>query len=151
MVRGHLLIITKKAVMPMKALITAAFVLLFAMSAHAATTWLKAAENIDKALDHAAATYEAGKAAQAAEEVADAYFGLFESEDANMEIAVRRYISGKRAVELENGFNGLRKAMSKGTPANEVRRQAKGLGEGVRKAAGELDSKGIKVSSGVSQ
>jgi len=135
----------------MNVLMAALLALLCAVSAHAATSWLKAAADIEKALDHAVASYEGGKADQAVEEVGDAYFGSFESEEANMEIAVRSFISQKRAVELENGFNGLRKAMSKGMPLNEVRRMSEGLIEGVRRAARELEAKGIKVDGGFSQ
>lgn len=135
----------------MKAILVALAVFFCAALAHAGTGWLKTAEDIAKVLNTAVRSYEGGKGAQAVEEVADAYFGVFESEDANMEIAVRRYISQKKAVQLENGFNGLRKAMSKGAPTAEVRKMSAGLIEEVKGAAKELEAKGVKVDGGFSR
>src|SRR3972149_11666286 len=101
-----------------------ALVLLFILSllnpihAHTASGgWTKVAGEIEKTLEEAVGDYKEGKVNQAIEKVADAYFGIFEGEKANMEIAVRRYLSLKKATELEKGFGDIRKAMSKKLPA----------------------------------
>jgi len=80
------------------------------------------------------------------EQVADAYFGIFEGEKANMEIAVRRFISLKKAAELEKGFSDLRKAMFNKAPLADVKRQIAALVGAVKEAAGKLDGKGVKIS-----
>ena len=71
--------------------------------------------------------------------------GVFEGEKANMEIAVRQRLSLKRAVDLEKGFSELRKAMHVKAPVQEVKGRVASLAEAVRKAAAELDGKGVEL------
>jgi hypothetical protein len=123
-------------------------VVLFALIVHAEEGgWTKVAVEIEKALNNVVTAYEKGKKNEAMEIVADAYFGIFEGEKANMEIAVRRFISLKRATELEKGFSDLRKAVKEGIRASDFKKQASILIEAVKAAAKELDRKGVTVSS----
>ncbi|HBR17848.1 MAG TPA: hypothetical protein DD725_09615 [Deltaproteobacteria bacterium] len=108
--------------------------------------WVQVADEIEKALHDAMRSYETGKTSEAMEQVADAYFGIFEGEKANMEIAVRRFISLKKAAELEKGFSDLRKAMFNKAPLADVKRQIAALVGAVKEAAGKLDGKGVKIS-----
>jgi len=109
--------------------------------------WGKVAFEIEKALNQAVDTYEKGKNIEAMELVADAYFGIFEGEKANMEIAVRRFINLKKSSELEKGFADLRKAIKEGIKPSDFTRQVSNLIEAVKAAAKELDRKGVKLSS----
>lgn len=109
--------------------------------------WAHIADEIEKALHSALKFYEDGKASDAMEKVADAYFGVFEGDKANMEIAVRRFISLKKATELEKGFSDLRKAMFNKTPLADVKRQTAALADELKKSAKELDRKGVRLSS----
>jgi len=103
--------------------------------------WAHIADEIEKALHSALKSYEDGKASDAM------YFGVFEGDKANMEIAVRRFISLKKAVELEKGFSDLRKAMFDKAPLTDIKRQAMLLIRAVKEAAGKLDGKGVRLSS----
>jgi len=105
--------------------------------------WAHIADEIEKALHSALKSYEDGKASDAMEKVADAYFGVFEGDKANMEIAVRRFISLKKAVELEKGFSDLRKAMFNKAPLADVKRQTAALADELKKSAKELERKGV--------
>src|SRR3972149_9354914 len=132
-----------------------AFVLLFLLSffnpiqAHAASGgWTKVAGEIEKTLEEAVRDYQEGEVSQAMEKVADAYFGIFEGEKANMEIAIRRYLSLKRATDLEKGFGDLRKRMSSRIPLSDVRKQTNDLIGAVKEAAGELERKGVGLDVG---
>ena len=110
-------------------------------------SWMKVADEIEKALNASIGAFENGKKNEAMETVADAYFGVFEGEKANMEIAVRRFINLKKSSELEKGFADLRKAIKEGIKPADFRKQTEGLIEAVKAAAKELDRKGVKVSS----
>ncbi len=105
--------------------------------------WAGIEQGIEKSLHSALKLYEKGKASEAMEEAADAYFGIFEGEKANMEIAVRRFISLKKATELEKGFGDLRKAMFNKAPLSDVKKQTVNLIDALRNAAKELDKKGV--------
>ncbi|MEK7846668.1 MAG: hypothetical protein AAB257_06865 [Nitrospinota bacterium] len=105
--------------------------------------WLLITDEIENALHSALKSYEAGRTMEAMEKVADAYFGIFEGEKANMEIAVRRFISLKKATELEKGFGDLRKAMFNKAPLSDVKRQTVNLVDALKNAARELDRKGV--------
>lgn len=135
----------KKRVLNFAHEIAAALVLLAALSGMAAASgpWAGVAERIDKELHAGLKLYEEGKVQAAEEKVVDAYFGVFEGEKANMEIAVRQSLSLKRAVELEKGFSDIRKAMHKNAPASEVKARILDLSDRVKKAAAELDGKGV--------
>jgi len=105
--------------------------------------WAHIADEIEKALHDAVKSYEANKTGEAMEKVAEAYFGIFEGEKANMEIAARRYLSLKKATELEKGFGDIRKAMFNKIPAADIKKQTAVLIEKVKAAAKELDRKGV--------
>ena len=117
--------------------------LLMVISSHAADNWVSVADRIDAIVKQALHSYENGKVTEAMEMVADAYFGIFEGEKANMEIAVRRYLSLKKATELERGFGDIRKAMFNKIPAADIKKQADVLIEKVKAAAKELDRKWV--------
>ncbi len=132
-----------------------ALVLFFILSffnpihAHAASGgWTKVAGEIEKTLEEAVRDYQEGEVNQAMEKVADAYFGIFEGEKANMEIATRRYLSLKKATDLEKGFGDLRKGMSARLPLADVRKQMINLVNAVKEAAKELDRKGVGLDVG---
>lgn len=105
--------------------------------------WTHIADEIEKTLVVALKSYEDGKASDAMEKVADSYFGIFEGEKANMEIAVRRFISLKKAAELEKGFGNLRKAMHGKAPLPDIKKQAAELIKALKESARELDRKGV--------
>lgn len=109
-------------------------------------SWTDVADEIEKALHSALKSYDDGKAADAMEKVADAYFGVFEGDKANMEIAVRRFLSLKKASELEKGFSDLRKAMFDKAHSTGIKRQAKELIRAVKEAAVRLDAKGVNIN-----
>lgn len=109
--------------------------------------WAGIEQDIEKSLHSALKLYEKGKASEAMEKAADAYFGIFEGDKANMEIAVRRFISLKKATELEKGFSDLRKAMFDKAPLTDIKRQAMELIRAVKEAAEKLDGKGVVVDS----
>lgn len=110
--------------------------------------WTKVAVDIEKTLEEAAGDYKDGKVIQAIEKVADAYFGIFEGENANMEIAVRRYLSLKKATDLEKGFGDLRKRMSEKQPVSDIRKDMRNLTVAIREAAAELERKGVGLDVG---
>ncbi len=134
----------------MPALIVILILFLFnPISTHAASNgWPKIVSEIEKTLEDALRDYEVGKVNQAMEMVADAYFGIFEGEKANMEIAVRRYISLKKATDLEKGFGDLRKAMSGRVPFIDVKKQTANLIGALKEAARELERKGVGLEVG---
>src|SRR3990172_6275275 len=129
-----IIITIKKETMGMKQILLV--ILLFSITGTVLAgqnNWAHIADEIEKALHSALKSYEDGKASDAMEKVADAYFGVFEGDKANMEIAVRRFISLKKAVELEKGFSDLRKAMFNKAP----------LADELKKSAKELERKGV--------
>ncbi|MCC7201921.1 MAG: hypothetical protein IT393_04555 [Nitrospirae bacterium] len=120
------------------------FVLLNSVYAGAASgKWIKMAGEIERTLEDAMRDYKDGKVNEAVEKVADAYFGIFEGEEANMEIAVRRYLSLKKVTVLEKGFGDLRKGMSEKRPLPELRKEMNRLIGAIKDTAGELDRKGV--------
>ncbi|HEY4708516.1 MAG TPA: hypothetical protein VII64_13740 [Thermodesulfobacteriota bacterium] len=126
----------------------AAFVLISVLAGGVLSTgpWAGVAERIEVELSGGLKLYEAGKLEAAEEKVVDAYFVVFEGEKANMEIAVRQSLSLKRAVELEKGFSEIRKAMHGNAPVQEVRAKTSSLLDAIRRAAAELDAKGVGLS-----
>ncbi len=110
--------------------------------------WSKVAGEIERTLEEAMRDYKDGKVNQAVEKVADAYFEIFEGEKANMEIAVRRHISLKKATDLEKRFGDLRKGMSDRLPLTDVRKQMSDLIGALKEAAGELERKGVGLDGG---
>ncbi len=109
----------------------------------AARNWKEAAGKIAAVLERALSTYEKGEADDAMEMVADAYFGIFEGADANMEIAVRRYLSLSAAITLEKSFNSIRRAMYESKPQDQISRDTKELIKALSEAARQLDEKEV--------
>lgn len=107
--------------------------------------WLDLTGEIESALYSSLKTYEAGETNEAMEEVADVYFGIFESEKANMEIAVRMYLSLKKSTALEKSFTNIRRAMNNKKPKKEIEKKIKDLASELKEAARELDSRGISL------
>ena len=70
-----------------------------------------------------------------------AYFEFFEGK--GIEAAVRRFISLRKATELEKGFADIRKAIHGGVPAGKIKEQTLSLIEALKSAANELDRKGV--------
>lgn len=110
--------------------------------------WAAVAERIKTALLVSLDTYGKGDSSGAMEEVADAYFVIFEGEDANMEIAVRRFLSHKRAIALEKAFTDIRRVMHDKAPFKDVEEKLRPLTKELKKAASDLDAKGIGLDVG---
>ena len=129
--------------------IKAAFMvfLFFPAALFAGGGWTGVAEDIEGALRDALKSYELGGTEKAMEEVADAYFAIFEAEDANMEIAVRQSLSLKRATSLERAFTGVRKMMHEKAPFKVVKERPLDLKAEIKKAEGELDAKGVDIGN----
>ena len=121
--------------------------LMFPAILFAATTWTGVAKDIEAALKDALKSYEKGDTEKAMEEVSDAYFAIFEKEDANMEIAVRQSLSLKRATALERAFIDIRKMMHGKAPLKEVKQKTLDLIAEIKKAANELDKKGVDAGN----
>ena len=123
------------------------FFLFFQCGTASAGAWTDAASDIEKALLSAINIYKSGDSEKAMEEVADAYFAIFEKEDANMEIAVRQSLSLKRATALERAFIDIRKMMHGKASFKEVKGKVSGLAAEIKKAANELDRKGVDTGN----
>src|SRR5574341_2417747 len=87
--------------------------------------WSRVAAEISETLDRAAAAYAGGAPARGVELVSEAYFGHFE--ESGLEIAIRRYVSARRARELERMFAGIRQGITAGAPPDQVQRQVAAL------------------------
>lgn len=110
--------------------------------------WAGVAEKIGRELQAGLKLYEEGKVQTAEEKAVDAYFVVFEGANANMEIAIRQRLSFKRANELEKSFSEIRKEIHKKAPAAEIKAMTLDLSDRVRKAADELDRKGVVINAG---
>lgn len=113
------------------------------LAAGAQDFWAGRARLIDKEVTAAVRLYERGQAENAMSRMADAYFTLFEADEANMEIAVRKRISLQRAVRLEKGFVDVRRAMQARASLVEVNALLLNLKDTLRGSAEELDRKGV--------
>lgn len=131
-----------------KGISSAYFALLFFAGAAVAGQWGSVAEKIGRELGGAVKLYEKGDTQGAEEKTVDAYFSVFEGEKANMEIAVRKSLSLKRASELEKGFSDIRKALHNKAPVHEVKTRTLALMDAVKKAADELDRSGVGFNAG---
>lgn len=123
-------------------------VLLPAVTFGADKGWIKVADKIEVALTASLATYVSGDKAGGVDGVSDAYFEVFEGSEANMEIAVRRYVSVKTARKLESAFTAIRKGMHKGMKKSVVRTMVTTLVADLKDAARILDDKGIGYGVG---
>ena len=117
-----------------------------AVASEKAKNWMDVAKDIEVSLQDALKTYRKGDKDNAMAGVADAYFSIFEGEY-NMEIAVRRHISLKRAVALEKSFVEIRKSMANGASFSGVREKVLKLTGDVKKAAKGLDGKGVSLKT----
>lgn len=81
-----------------------------------------------------------GEGAAAIKAIDDCYYGRFEQVDANMEIAIRGYVSRRRAAEIEEAFALLKKAIRRGSPALIVEERARKLTAMIEEDAGRLDA-----------
>ena len=124
------------------------FFFFFQCGTASAGAWTDAASNIEKSLLSAVNIYKSGDSEKAMEEVSDAYFAIFEAEDANMEIVVRQRLSLKRATSLERAFTDVRKMMHEKAPLKEVKEKTLDLITEIKKAANELDRKGVDTGNG---
>lgn len=117
-----------------------------AMPATAATDnyWATQAEDVAKSVDTAVETFTKGDAAAAKRGLTEAYFHHFE--DSKLEAAIRRFISAKRAAEIEKMFSTMRKAMTANNAA-EVKQLAAAMREAITAEAKTLDAE--KVTPGV--
>lgn len=104
-------------------------------------SWLDIAGEVATALERAAAAGAGGQPARALELVSEAYFDVFE--ERGMEAAIRRYVSVRRARQIERMFGGLRRAISSGADAAEVGRQVATLREALATEARELQRQGV--------
>ena len=111
------------------------------MSYPSETNWVSGADEVGNTLKEGQALYEAGNMQGAKGKVTDAYFEVFEGK--GMETAVRRFISLRKATELEKGFADIRKAIHGGVPAGKIKEQTLSLIEALKSAANELDRKGV--------
>ena len=75
----------------------------------------------------------------------DAYFGVFEQITANMEVAIRKFRSAKRAAEIENSFGEIRKSINLSKPEAEIKKRIESLSSDVAAEARELDK--MKVTN----
>ena len=117
-------------------------------SAEAGGNWGDVALKIEAALVASLETYEGGDSAGGVEGVSDAYFEVFEGSEANMEIAVRRFVSVKAARELEGAFKEIRKGMHKGVEIKTIKKMVAGLISDIKEAARALDDKGVGYDVG---
>jgi len=120
----------------------------YGLAGAADNNWAEVAGKIDTVLMGALQTYEKGKAEQGMEEVADVYFGVFEGEDANMEIAVRRFVSVKKSRLLERAFTDIRRDMHNKAALPAIKVKVLALIDLVNKVAKELDRKGVPLDAG---
>lgn len=112
-----------------------------AVSPGSPSPWSAVAAEISGTLDRAAAAHATRQSGRGAELVSEAYFGLFE--ERGMEVAIRRYVSTRRARELERMFGALRQAIAVGADAGEVRQQVAALREALQAEAAELARQGV--------
>lgn len=106
--------------------------------------WQAQADGVNQALAAAEAAFAKGDVDGAKRSVTEAYFHNFE--DSKLEAAIRRFVSAKRAAEIEKHFATLRKAMTAGDAA-QVKAVAQSLREAVAVEAKGLDA--AKVAPGV--
>lgn len=106
--------------------------------------WQAQADSVNKAVDAAEAAFAKGDVDGAKRAVTEAYFHNFE--DSKLESAIRKYVSAKRAAEIEKYFATMRKAMT-ANDAAQVKAVAQSLREAIAAEAKGLDA--AKVAPGV--
>ncbi|MBC7906424.1 MAG: hypothetical protein H7Y60_06705 [Rhodospirillaceae bacterium] len=106
--------------------------------------WMAQANGVAKAVDEAEASFAKGDVAGGKRALTEAYFHNFE--DTKLEAAIRKYVSAKRATEIERSFAAMRKAMTANDAAG-----VKSAGQSIREAV-TAEAKGLdaaKVAPGV--
>lgn len=106
--------------------------------------WMTQAQGVAKVVDAAEANFAKGDVAGGKRALTEAYFQNFE--DTKLEAAIRKYVSAKRATEIERHFAAMRKAMT----ANDAA-QVKSSGQAIREAI-TAEAKGLdaaKIAPGV--
>jgi high-affinity iron transporter len=111
------------------------------LSEGASPPWSSVAVQISETLDRAATAHASQQSARGTELVSEAYFGAFE--ESGMEIAIRQYVSARRARELERMFGGIRQAIATGAESGEIRRQIAALREALETEAVQLERHGV--------
>lgn len=125
--------------------LVAAALSLTALPALAATGhWQTQADSVAHAVDAAEAAFAKGDLDTAKRLVTEAYFINFE--DSKLESAIRKYVSAKRAAEIEKSFATLRKAIT-AKDAAQVKAVAQSLRNDIATEAKGLDE--AKVAPGV--
>ncbi|MDR2743207.1 MAG: FTR1 family iron permease [Treponema sp.] len=90
-------------------------------------------------LDRAYEIYRTGDTANAKATVDYAYYGFYEK--LGFEKTVMAYISGARASQVEYQFSAIKRAMTNGTSAGEVKKTLDTLSQYLLEDAGQLDGK----------
>jgi high-affinity iron transporter len=128
------------------AVIVSAFIIVSAGNAEAAqySSWNEIVEQMHVSLNKAYDAYAKNDADAGKDLVNDAYFGYYEKE--GVERAVLSYISGKRASTVEYQFSAVKKLMTDGAPASDVKASLETLKQMLKEDADKLD--GTEKSSG---
>lgn len=128
------------------------FVLLFAASCNKTETtpaatkafWSNAAEDVIRFLDHAwVKAYQENDGAGADKLVQDCYYARFEPPQRNMEAAIKRYISARRAAIVEDAFLQYRRELKAQSPQGIARSKLRRLKTMLRDDGKKLDALGI--------
>lgn len=106
--------------------------------------WQAQADSVVQAMNAAESAFAKGDVDGAKRAVTEAYFHNFE--DSKLEAAIRKYVSAKRAAEIEKSFATLRKAMT-ANDAAQVKAIAQSLRDAIASEAKALDA--AKVAPGV--
>jgi high-affinity iron transporter len=101
--------------------------------------WTKTAQEMAAVLDRAYEIYRAGDTANAKSTVDYAYYGFYEK--LGFEKTVMAYISGARASQVEYQFSTIKKTMTNGASAEEVRETLDTQSKYLLEDAGQLDGK----------
>jgi high-affinity iron transporter len=102
-------------------------------------TWGDMAAEMKTILDEAYDIYVTGDTATAKSKVNYAYYGYYEK--FGFEKAVMAYVSGARASKVEYQFSTIKKVMTNGANAEEVRAALDTLAQFLREDANHLDGK----------
>ncbi|MDR1481216.1 MAG: FTR1 family iron permease [Synergistaceae bacterium] len=125
----------------MTVLICAFSIMMLAGASDAAryASWNEIVDQMHISLDNAYDAYVKDDTDAGKDFVNDAYFGYYEKE--GVERAVLSYISGKRASTVEYQFSAVKRLMTEGAPAREVRDSLDFLKKMLREDANQLDGK----------
>jgi hypothetical protein len=104
--------------------------------------WAAVAEEVCTEISRAESSALAGKPDDAKTQVINAYFAIFEEK--KMEIAERANLGTRHTADIEDLFNGLRKAVAK-SGAPDVAAKAETLRKALRTDAKELDAAKVGV------